>query len=180
MKNFKVLLVFMVVIGLTTLTFAQGRGQGKSRGQGKGRGQGQNSSSESFVQPCFGMNPTLNLSAPILIEGKVTMIDTVRFGEDIGNGIHLSIEGKGGRSVLHIGPESYFKEKEIVFKSGDQFKGIVYKGEYNKKPALFAADIEINGEKILLREKNGIPLWKDSLRSKKGQGKRRGQGRKNR
>ena len=128
------------------------------------------------------MNSTLNLSTPIMVNGKITYIEKVRFGSDLSNGIHLSVKDKDGIRVIHMGPESYFTKEEIIFKLGDTFKGIVYKGEYNKKPALFAADIKLNDEKILLREKNGIPVWKDSLRSSMGQGKGqgRGQGRGNR
>ncbi len=36
MKVFKIMFVFVVIIGMTSLTFAQERGQGKSRGQGRG------------------------------------------------------------------------------------------------------------------------------------------------
>jgi hypothetical protein len=54
---------------------------------------------------------------------------------------------------------------------------LVYKGEYNKKEGLFAVEVRIDGKKIVLRDKNGIPAWKESLKSLRGKGRGKGKGR---
>jgi len=171
MKFIKSILILGLIITVSNLGLAQGRGRGK----GMGRGRGMQSSERTFVQPCYGMNNKIDLSSPVFISGKVTMVDRVRF-ENMDNAVHLSIKNDKGRSIIHLGPETYLKDKNIIFKIGDEFKGLAYKGEYDKKEALFAGEIEIDGKKIVLRDKNGIPAWKDSLKSSRGKGRGRGKG----
>ncbi len=180
MKVFKIIFVFVVIIGMASLTFAQGRGQGKGRGQGQGRGMGQKQNDNNFVRPCYGTKNNLKLSNPIFITGKIVNIERVKFAKGLSDAIHITVKDEKGIRLIHMGPEFYFTKEKITFKPGDQFKGIVYKGEYNKESALFVANIDYKGKKISLRDKNGISQWRGSQGTGRGQGNGRGQGRENR
>ncbi len=164
MKFLKIMLVILVVNGMAAVIFAQGRVQGRGMGQGL---------NQNSMRPYYGMKNQLDVNNPIMFDGKITKIETVRLWSYSRGGIQLTVKDKKGIRLIQMGPEFYFVEKKIIFKIGDKLKGISYKGEYNKKPYLFAVNIEINGKKILLRDKKGLAVWRNSLRYGRGQGRGR-------
>jgi len=164
MKFNKIRLVLFLMSALTTFIFAQGRSQGR----GMRNGLNQNS-----MRPYYRMNNQLDINNPIIVEGKITYIETVKLWNHSRGGIQLTVKNKKDAKRIQMGPEFYFKDQKIHFKKGDIFIGKTYRGEYNKNLYLFAADVEINGKKFILRDKNGFPVWRNSLGYRRGNKQKR-------
>ncbi len=108
-----------------------------------------------------------------MIEGKITKVELENNGRYGSPGIHLIVnDGKSDLSI-HMGPEYFFKNKGIIFKNGDTVKLSTFEGKFNEKVTFFASSMEVAGNVILIRDKNGDPEWRRSA----GIGSGRGRGR---
>lgn len=151
----KLMMVSLVVLAMTTVVFSQGRGRGW----------------------CYRQ---LQVQSPVMIEGKIVKVGTFNYGRGFyGQGLHVFVQSNGQESEIHLGPQAWMNNQGLQLKQGDTVKIKVYKGTfYNGNPALFAAQVTgpKGGEAIILRDKNGFPMWRWSLKGGKGRGYGRGAG----
>jgi hypothetical protein len=149
----KMMIVTLVVLAMTTAVFSQGRGRGI----------------------CYRQ---IQVQTPVVIEGKIIKIGTFDYGRGrYGEGLHLFVLNNGQESEIHLGPQTWLNNQGLDLKQGDKVKIKVYKGTlYNGNPALFAAEVTgpKGGKSIMLRDANGFPMWRQSLRGGKGRGLNRG------
>ena len=151
----KLMIVSLVVLAMTTVVFSQGRGRGL----------------------CYRQ---IQVQSPVMIEGKIVKIETFDYGKGrYGQGLHLFVQNNGQESEIHLGPQAWLNNRGLQLKQGDTVKIKAYQGTlYNGNPALFAAEVTgpKGGEAIMLRDKNGFPMWRQSLSRGQGRGLGRGAG----
>ncbi len=146
----KSMIVSLVVLAMTTVVFGQGRGRWL----------------------CYRQ---MHVQSPKLIEGKIVKIETVNYGKGrFGQGIHLLVQNNSQESEVHLGPQAWLDNQGLQLKPGDTVKIKAYRGIlYNGNPGIFAAELTgANGGKtIILRDKNGFPMWRWSLDRGRGYGR---------
>lgn len=153
MRRFKMnmkrtLIVSLVVLAMTTVIIGQARGRGL----------------------CYRQ---LLLQSPVAVEGKIIKIETLDYGKGrYGQGIHLFVRNNGQDTEIHLGPQAWLNEQGLQFKQGDTIKIKAFKGTYNGNPTFFASEIANAkaGKTIMLRDENGFPMWRQSLRNGSGRG----------
>jgi len=146
----KIRLFITVVLAITvmaTLSYSQRRGMGL----------------------CY---RNIQLQTPVVVEGKINKIEEFTYGQGrYGNGLHLFVQNNGQESEIHLGPQIWLNEQGLKFQKGDTVRIKAYQGTLtNGKAALFAAEVfgtPKNGS-VLLRDANGFPQWRQSLRGGKG------------
>ena len=155
MKMKQLAIISLAVLVMSTMALAQGRGTGL----------------------CY---RAIQTQSPVMIEGTIVKIETLDWGKGrYGNGIHLMVRAKNRESEIHLGPQAWWNEQGLPLQQGDKVKIKAYKGTLNNgSAALFAAEVSnaAQGKSITLREANGFPLWRQSLRKGRGMGRGYGRG----
>jgi len=143
--NKKTIFILVLTVLMITMTFA--RGQGRNRAN---------------------RVHTFDVTAPVDITGKITKVESVTNGNGrYGSGIHLTIADGANQLPVRLGPSAYLGSNKWEFKEGENITVKAFKGTGNDNGVLFAAHITRNGEQLSLRDNNGLPMWR---RSMKGQG----------
>jgi hypothetical protein len=75
-------------------------------------------------------------------------------------GMHLTLATKDGSKDVHLGPSSYLTEKNFTINKGDALEvtGSLVKMMGNME-AVIAREVKKGSETLVLRDKNGMPLW---------------------
>lgn len=142
----KTTLIIVLTVLMVTMTFAQGRGRNRSANR----------------------MHTFDVAAPVDITGKITKVESVTNGQGrYCSGIHLMIADGANQLPVRLGPSVYLDSNKWEFKEGENITVKAFKGTGNDNGVLFAAQITRNGEQLSLRDNNGLPMWR---RSMKGQG----------
>jgi DNA polymerase III alpha subunit len=74
-------------------------------------------------------------------------------------GIYLMVKSGSEIVEVRLCPHSFLKEFEIVFKKGDQLTITGAKVKVEEKEAVLAREIENGDNKLVLRDKQGVPVW---------------------
>jgi hypothetical protein len=149
----KTILITLLMISMVTVSFAQ---------MGRGR------NARNWWH-------TFDVTNPVEISGEIVKVDTITKGSGrYGTGIHLTIADNGKESLVSLGPSTYLVSNNWQFANGEKIKIRAFKGTGNDQGQLFAAEITRGGEQLLLRDQNGLPMWRQSLNRR---GYRRGGGR---
>lgn len=159
----KIMIVFVAVLVVSSVAFAQGRGQGRGWGQG-----------------ARGVCVNYQSAKPVLVEGKIVKVETMentrgRFDK----GVHLVVKTKSGDTTVHMGPEAWMTKNGLTFKKGNAVKLKTYKGTLNNATAFVASEVTLGGKNVALRDKDGRPMWRRSLDpdQRRYKNRRRGRGR---
>jgi hypothetical protein len=99
-----------------------------------------------------------NPSTEITVRGNVTTIDTAT-GRRGWNGIHVAVDSQGVKYDVHVGPSAYVKRNGFTFAVGDQIEIVGSEVAYNGTKVLIAREIKKDGKDLVLRDKQGFPLW---------------------
>jgi len=74
-------------------------------------------------------------------------------------GVHLKLTTKDGSKEVHLGPSSYLTEKKFTINKGDTLEIIGSLVKMDGTEAFIARELKKGSETLVLRDKNGIPLW---------------------
>jgi hypothetical protein len=116
------------------------------------------------------------LAAPLLIAQKaedapkydmtkeVTIKGTVEEIKEVPNpkgqtGIYLMVKSDAAILEVRLCPNSFLKEFAVVFNKGDELTITGSKVKVNDKDVILAREIEKGNNKIVLRDKDGAPVW---------------------
>lgn len=96
------------------------------------------------------------------VSGEVISVDKIDYGRRGYHGVHLTMRTAKGVLSVHLGP-SWFVDRQAMKVSPHDLievtgSPVVYEG----KPALLAAEVRKGGERMRLREADGLPLWRAS------------------
>ncbi len=147
MKSFyKIFLMLIVLVGLTTNSFAQWQGFKGSGG--------------------WGMNSPFNrMFDPNKIEtiyGTVEKIDITMPHKMMSHGVYIDLKTDKGVVQVHLGPVWYIERLDFEINSGDQLEVKGSPAVINGKQSLIAAEVKKGNDLLILRDIHGVPVWSRS------------------
>ena len=74
-------------------------------------------------------------------------------------GTHLILTTDSGTLPVHVGPSAYIADKHFSFVKGDQIEVLGSKVSIAGTETLLAREITKEGEKLILRNSQGVPEW---------------------
>ncbi|MEM7761458.1 MAG: DNA-binding protein, partial [Cyanobacteria bacterium P01_A01_bin.40] len=98
------------------------------------------------------------------LTGEVVNLATYSSRRENFSGVHLMVNTEQETIEVHIGPSWYLAEQDFEFSSQDQ---IVVKGSrinIDGQPAIIAREIKKGDRVLILRDVNGLPVWRASNR----------------
>ena len=145
MKNVAVMISLILTVTLAAVPSYAQRGM---RGKGGG-GWGMGSPYSRMYDP----------ATVETISGKVERIDAVTPMKGMSVGVHLRITTDKGPVSVHLGPQWYLQNQDVLIKTGDQVEITGSRVVFEGKPAVIAKEV-IKGDEVLkLRDDNGYPAW---------------------
>ncbi len=94
------------------------------------------------------------------VKGTITEIKHPNCGKGQGKGVHLILKTeKTDTYEVHLGPLWYLEKQNILLSEGDTIVVSGSKVMLNKQEVIIAREFEKGSSTIILRDKNGIPLW---------------------
>ena len=94
------------------------------------------------------------------VSGEVISVDSVPQGKRRSVGIHCRLQTKKELLSVHLGPAWYLRTQKISIRSKDKISVKGSKIVFDGQPALIAAVVIKGKDSLLLRNANGIPLWR--------------------
>lgn len=135
---------------LPTLTHPQG-GPGREKG-----GWGPHSAYQRMYNP----------KTVESFQGTVLAVDTITAEQRGHAGIHLRVNRKKDTIDVHLGPQWYLENQEMMVSAGDSVRIKGSKVTYNDKPAVIAAEVTRGKDVLVLRDEKGFPYWSGWRRRK--------------
>lgn len=99
-----------------------------------------------------------NPSTETTVQGRVLTVDSVG-GRRGWSGIHLTLESKDVKYDVHVGPKTYVDGHGFKFAVGDQLQVVGSEVASGETKSLIAREIEKEGKTLVLRDKQGFPVW---------------------
>ncbi|HVA01441.1 MAG TPA: hypothetical protein VMV34_07280 [Terriglobia bacterium] len=99
-----------------------------------------------------------NPATETTVKGTVEEVKTVA-GRHGWHGTHLTLKTEDKTLDVHLGPESFLKEKGFSLAKGDRVEVIGSKVNYKGGEAIVAREVKKGGETLVLRDAQGIPKW---------------------
>ncbi|GAX62031.1 glutamate-1-semialdehyde aminotransferase [Candidatus Scalindua japonica] len=97
------------------------------------------------------------------IGGEVIRVEKVSPEKGMFYGVHLIVKTGEETISVHLGPGWYLQGQGVMFEPGDKVEITGSKVAFDEEEAIIAAEIT-KGDKILkLRDKNGLPFWRDRM-----------------
>jgi hypothetical protein len=102
--------------------------------------------------------PKYDVAKEVTIKGAVEEIKEVPNPKGQ-IGIYLMVKSGGDTLEVRLCPNSFLKEFEVAFKKGDQLTITGSKVRVDEKDVILAREIELGNDKVVLRDKQGVPVW---------------------
>ena len=99
-----------------------------------------------------------NPATETTVNGTVEEVKIVA-GRHGWHGTHLMLKTEDKTLDVHLGPESFLKEKGFNFAKGDQVEVIGSTTPYKGGEAMIAREVKKGGETLVMRDAQGIPQW---------------------
>lgn len=96
------------------------------------------------------------------VSGEVISVEKVAYGRRGYSGIHLVLKTDNGEIPVHLGPSWFIDRQSLKVVPHDVVEVTGSRVMYDGKPALIAAEVKKGNESLLLRTKEGLPLWRRS------------------
>lgn len=155
----KTLSIVTVIAALVTLSFAQAQPQPQYANRA-------------------GRLHTFDVSTAVEISGVIAKVENCNLGTgQYANGINLTVDDGKQQAIVRLGPIAYLNDNNWTFKQGDKIIVKAFNGTGDFAGEFFASEVILGGKSLLLRDRYGLPLWRQSLRGGRGMGPGRGYGR---
>ena len=93
------------------------------------------------------------------ITGKVVSVDKITRRKGMSYGVYLNVKTGKETISIHLGPGWYIENQSIIVEPEDK---VEIKGSriiFNGKPAIIAAEVNMGGKILKLRDEKGVPSW---------------------
>ncbi|WP_041532244.1 hypothetical protein [Pelobacter propionicus] len=142
MKRFVRVAMAGVVVFLTG-TMAMAQGMGGSGGWGM-RGSYQRMYNQATVES---------------VSGQVVSVDTMMPMKGMGSGIHLTLKTDKETIPVHLGPSWFIERLDSKIEKGDRIEVKGSRVTMMGNATIIAAEVKKGTNLLLLRDKNGVPVW---------------------
>lgn len=149
----RILVIIAIALGIFVLTAPDAWARGRMQGDVAGcRG-----------ADCTGVR-TYSQEALETISGEVIEVYRATSRQGYKSGLHLLIKANEETIDLHLGPISYIEGQNFNFEPGDalEIKGDRLKD--SQMPAMTAIKVKKDNDTLTLRDEDGFPMWRASLR----------------
>lgn len=98
------------------------------------------------------------------VSGEVIEVYHATSRQGYKSGLHLLIKANEENIDVHLGPVSYIEGQNFNFEPGDvlEIKGEILND--SPMPTMIAIEVKNNNETLTLRDDDGFPMWRASLR----------------
>ena len=145
MKKYLVVLVTLLWLS-PIMAFGQGGPGPMWRGSG---GWGPGSSYNRMFDP----------KAVETVSGEVVNVDRIVPSKGMSNGVHVALKTDKETISVHLGPSWYLENQDVKLEKGDRIEVTGSKVTFRGKPAIIASELRKGGDVLMLRDKDGMPMW---------------------
>lgn len=92
--------------------------------------------------------------------GRVVSIEHIERGGRRSYGEHIVLRTRQGRLTVHLGPEWFMEKHGFKIRHGDQITVTGSRVLIGGKPVLIAGKISNQHEVLVLRDGEGMPVWR--------------------
>ena len=92
------------------------------------------------------------------IRGDVVKVENVKGRGRLG-GIHLLVKTDNETVPVHVGPQWYLRDHDLVFNEGDRIEIHGSRADVNDEKVVIADRIACRNIEVKLRDSDGVPLW---------------------
>jgi hypothetical protein len=138
-----------VILSLFSVNLSAQKGGMNKRGAARGTG-----------SQC---NQMYNVNSVETITGEVVRVNKITGGKGVSYGIHLLVKTNKETISVHLGPCWFLDKQKVKINPNDK---VTLKGTrimFHGSPAIIASEITKRNETLILRNKNGYPLWSQSV-----------------
>jgi hypothetical protein len=104
--------------------------------------------------------PSYDPATVIDIMGRITDVWEVPAYFPL-EGLHLAVKSGSETLDVYVGPADFMKIFGVTFVKGDKVEAIGSRVMFGDGDIVLAAEIRIADVTIVLRDKNGVPYWRD-------------------
>ena len=94
------------------------------------------------------------------LNGEVISVDRFKSRRGVSQGVHLLFNTGKETLKVHIGPSWYLEDRDFAIAPEDQIEIVGSRINIDGKPAIIASQIKKGSETLMLRDENGLPLWR--------------------
>ncbi|MGI9103811.1 MAG: hypothetical protein ACR2IF_15330 [Terriglobales bacterium] len=102
--------------------------------------------------------PKYDLRSEVTVKGKVEEVQKVANAKGQ-VGIHLLVKTETATLEVRLCPNSFLDDMDVRFAKGDALTITGSKVKVEEKDVILAREIERGTSKIVLRDKEGVPVW---------------------
>jgi hypothetical protein len=93
------------------------------------------------------------------LRGEVVGIENIPSKQGSSGGIHLRVQTQTEEISVHLGPAWYLDTQDIKIELKDNIEVKGSRVPFAGQPALIAAEVKKGDRVLVLRDRNGIPVW---------------------
>jgi hypothetical protein len=103
--------------------------------------------------------PSYDTATVINVSATVTAVREVPKGRAL-DGLHLTVQAGLQTLDVYVGPSEFIRIFEVTFAKGNEIHLIGSKVTFEDAPVVLAREISFKAITLVLRDKEGAPLWK--------------------
>jgi hypothetical protein len=98
------------------------------------------------------------------LRGTVTAVTVVPAQAGRLGGTHLTLQGEGAATEVHVGPTWFLKQEGVELSKGDALEVTGSMLDSGDETFLVAREIRTGTKVFRLRDERGFPIWAGALR----------------
>ena len=107
---------------------------------------------------------TYSRSALETINGEVIEVYQATSRRGYQSGLHLLLKANAETIDVHLGPIAYIEDQNFNFEPGDALEIQGDRLTKSQMPTMTAIEVTKGNETLTLRDEDGFPMWRTSLR----------------
>ncbi len=111
--------------------------------------------------------PAYDVSTVVDISVTVNAVREVPNGKPL-SGLHLTVQSGFESLDVYVGPAEFVKVFDVTFAKGDQLQVVGSKVKFEGSNVVLAREVTKRPVILLIRDKDGAPLWKYFLKPPQG------------
>lgn len=117
---------------------------------------------EALAQHADAFSRVYDLNTVETVSGRVLAVQRIAGSRRGSYGEHLILKTRAGRLVVHLGPDWFMQRQTLQIKLHDELIITGSRVLLGGKPVLIAARISKARETLILRDAQGLPVWRGS------------------
>ncbi|NIR48099.1 hypothetical protein GWO43_07620 [candidate division KSB1 bacterium] len=120
---------------------------------------------ENWTKPKPDMEELAKTSSIETLRGQILSVDTVTIVKDMAEILHVMVETDEEIVPVYLGPKWIFEMEQFDIKTGSDVVIKGYRVDIGAYRVMLTLEIETGGQKRVLRNRDGVPLWGTILKA---------------